>query len=137
MAARNQKPERGIFKRKGSNNDPDVKVLDFSYTSEVLAQLVVDAWGNNALKTKLLNHANQNSVQQELASRGVFLKHPVVLSEDEYNSGWQQDHDDEVVLVLPDEGRKTAAAGNNPTTGQPYTLLETAKLLMAVTPNGI
>ena len=65
------------------------------------------------------------------------LKQHSLLSEDEYNSGWQQDHDDEVVLVLPDEGRKTAAAGNNPTTGQPYTLLETAKLLMAVTPNGI
>ena len=81
-ATGNQKPERGIWKRKGNNNDPDVKVLDFSYTSEVLAQLVVDAWGSNALKQKLLNHDNQGAVQTELASRGVFLKHPVVLTED-------------------------------------------------------
>jgi hypothetical protein len=136
MGARNQKPERGIWKRRGNNNDPDVKVLDFSYTSEVLAQLVVDAWGSNPLKTKLLDHTNQGAVRDELASRGVFLKHPVVLTEAEYNSGWQQDDDDEVVLVLPNEGRKTPAAGND-STGHPYTLLETAKLLMAVTPNGI
>jgi hypothetical protein len=60
-----------------------------------------------------------------------------VLTETEYNTGWQQNDDDEVVLVLPDEGRKIAATGTNPSTGQAYTLLETAKLLMAVTPNGI
>jgi hypothetical protein len=130
MGHRNQKPERGIWKNKASINDPDVKVLDFSYTSDVLAQLVVDAWGSNQLKQKLLNHNNQTAVKQELASRGVFLNHPVVLTEDEYNTGWQQDHDDEVVLVLPDEARKAPASGG-------FTLVETAKLLMAVTPNGI
>ena len=133
MGHRNQKPERGIWKRRGSNNDPDVKVLDFSYTSEVLAKLVVDAWGDNTLKQKLLNHDDQGAVRDELASRGVFLRHPVVLTEAEYNSGWQQDDDDEVVLVLPNEARKTPATGGTP----PFTLLETAKLLMAVTPNGI
>lgn len=137
MAPRSQKPERGIWKKKGNINDPDVKVLDFSYTSDVLAQLVVDAWGSSSLKARLLNHGNQTAVQAELASRGVFLNHPVVLTETEYNTGWQQNDDDEVVLVLPDEGRKIAATGTNPSTGQAYTLLETAKLLMAVTPNGI
>jgi hypothetical protein len=132
MAHRNEKPERGIWKRRG-NNDPDVKVLDFSYTSDVLAKLVVDAWNDNALKQKLLNHDDQGAVRDELASRGVFLRHPVVLTEAEYNSGWQQDDDDEVVLVLPNEARKIPAAGGTP----PFTLIETAKLLMAVTPNGI
>ena len=130
MGHRNQKPERGIWKNKNDVNDPDVKVLDFSYTSDVLAQLVVDAWASNQLRQKLLNHGNQGAVQTELASRGVFLKHPVVLTEDEYENGWQQEHDDEVVLVLPDEARTIAASGA-------FNLLETAKLLMAVTPNGI
>jgi hypothetical protein len=130
MGQRNQKPERGIFKYKANVNDPDVKVLDFSYTSGALAQLVVDAWASNPLKAKLLNHSNQAAVKTELASRGVFLNHPVVLTEAEYNNGWQQEDDDEVVLVLPDEARTTAASGG-------FDLLETAKLLMAVTPNGI
>ena len=130
MGHRNQKPERGIFKKKADVNDPDVKVLDFSYTSEVLAQLVVDAWANSTLKQTLLDHTDQDAVRQELANRGVFLKHPVVLTEDEYEKGWQQENDDEVVLVLPNDKRKTAPSGS-------FNLLETAKLLMAVTPNGI
>jgi hypothetical protein len=112
MGHRNHKPERGIFKRKAAVADPDVKVLDFSYTSDVLAQLVVDAWASIPLKTKLLDHTDQTAVKAELASRGVFLNHPVVLTEDEYENGWQQEHDDEVVLVLPDEKRKTAPSGS-------------------------
>jgi uncharacterized protein with GYD domain len=130
MAPRTAKPERGIWKRKANVHDPDVKVLDFSYESTVMAQLVVDAWANAGLKTTLLDHTHQAAVRTELENRGIFLSHPVVLTEDEYNAGWQQDHDDEVVLVLPNDGRKTAASGG-------FTLLETAKLLMAVTPNGI
>jgi len=121
---------KGIWKLKNSISDPDEKVLDFSYTSDILAQLVVDAWASNGLWNKLTNHANQAAVRDELASRGVFLHHPVVLTEDEYNDGWQQEDDDEVVLVLPKPSRKIAATGA-------FTLLETAKLLMAVTPNGI
>jgi hypothetical protein len=130
MGRRIDKPEPGIFKCKANVADPDVKVLDFSYSSDVLAKLVVDAWADNALKTMLLDHANEAAVKAELASRGFFLNHPVVLTEDEYENGWEQEHDDEVVLVLPNEARKTAASGS-------FTLLETAKLLMAVTPNGI
>ena len=130
MARKTTKPERGIWK----HSDPDMKVVDFSYESDILAQLVVDAWASdgvaNGLKAKLLDHNHQNIVKQELANYGIFLNHPVVLTEDEYNNGWQQDHDNEVVLVLPNDGRKTAASGG-------HTLLETAKLLMAVTPNGI
>src|SRR5262245_42596546 len=111
MAPRSQKPERGIWKKKANINDPDVKVLDFSYTSDILAQLVVDALASPALKAKLLNHDNQAAVQAELASRGVILDHTDVLSETEYNTGWQQNDEDEVVVVLPDDGRKIAASG--------------------------
>ena len=130
MARRTTKPERGIWKRKANVNDPDVKVADFSYESDILAQLVVDAWGSNPLKQKLTNHNNQPDVRDELASRGIFLSNPVVLTEDEYNDGWQMEDDDEVVLVLPNATRKIAPQGM-------FTLLETAKLLMAITPNGI
>jgi hypothetical protein len=41
----------GIWK----HSDPDVKVLDFSYESDVMAQLVVDAWSDNTLKTTSRN----------------------------------------------------------------------------------
>src|SRR5262245_11759381 len=115
--------QRGIWK----HDDPSMKVVDFSYESDILAQLVVDAWATPNLKRTLLDHSNQNNVRQELANRGIFLSHPVVLTEEEYEIGWQQDHEDEVVLVLPNDTRKHGGAN----------LLETAKLLMAVTPNGI
>jgi hypothetical protein len=132
--AKKPQPARGIWKHKHNPHDPDVKVVDFSYESDLLANLVIEAWQSdgdpNGLKAKLLDHAHQNIVQQELANRGIFLSHPVVLTEGEYDQGWEQDNDDEVVLVLPNDGRKTAPVGA-------WTLLETAKLLMAVTPNGI
>ena len=130
MGKRTTKPERGIWKRKNDVKDPDVRVADFSYESDTLAILIVDAWNNPALKAKLLNHNNQPAVRDELKSRGIFLSHPVVLTEDEYNDGWQQEDEDEVVLVLPNDGRKVAADGA-------FTLIDTAKLLMAITPNGI
>jgi hypothetical protein len=57
MAPKTTKPDRGIWK----HSDPDVKVLDFSYESDVMAQLVVDAWSNNTLKTTLLDHTNQRA----------------------------------------------------------------------------
>jgi hypothetical protein len=130
MAPRTPTPGRGIWKRKANVNDPDVKVVDFSYQSDLLANLIIEVWNTPALKATLLNHANPNNVQTALADRGIFLTHPVVLTEAEYNAGWQQEHDDEVVLVLPNDTRKTAPTGG-------HTLLETAKLLMAITPNGI
>jgi hypothetical protein len=48
-----------------------------------------------------------------------------VITEDEYDDGWDQDDPDQVVFVLPNLSRQS---GN---------LLETAKLLMACVPNGI
>ena len=72
MGHRNQKPQRGIWKNKGSIDDPDVKVLDFSYTSDVLAQLVVDAWATPALKQKLLNQTIKRSSKQSWRTGGSF-----------------------------------------------------------------
>lgn len=131
MGHRPQRGERGIWKHKSNPNDPDLKVADFSYQNPALAQMIIDAWNDpNGLGGRLIDHAHPDNAKQELANRGIYLNHPVVLTEDEYNNGWQMEHDDEVAFVLPDASRKTAAPA-----GQ--TLLETAKLLMACVPNGI
>jgi hypothetical protein len=63
------------------------------------------------------------------------LDHPIVVTENEYEAGFNLADaglpaDQGLVFVLP---RKTRAT----TTIPPKPLLETAKMLMAVTPNGI
>jgi hypothetical protein len=117
------------------------KVADFSYESEALAQLIVDMW--TGLHPDLLKAPNVNNYTQRAANaktafeaRGIYLKQPIVVTEDEYENGFSLADagltvDTGVVLVLPRDKRVTGAT----TTGAP--LLETAKMLMAVTPNGI
>jgi hypothetical protein len=51
-----------------------------------------------------------------------------VISEEEYNAGYTRSHDGQIVFVLPNHDG-TCPPGAN--------LLDTAKLLMAATPNGI
>jgi hypothetical protein len=133
MAPKPTKAERGIWKNKRAMSDPDVKVADFSYQNPKLAQLIVDAWndpGPGGLAARLTDHNHQNIVKGLLDARDVSLIHPVVLTEDEYNAGWQMDNDDEVVFVLPNSTRADLGAS-------PAKLLETAKMLMACVPNGI
>jgi hypothetical protein len=60
----------------------------------------------------------------------LHLTNPIVITEEEYDAGWQMDEDDEVVFVLPNVGPANTGAGA-------ANLLDTAKLLMAVTPHGI
>ena len=116
-----------------SRRDPDPKgpdrVVDFTYNSEALARMIVDAWVNKDFRTKLLKKENAKAC---LAERGLYLENPVVISEVDYFKHHTQDDDNEIVFVLPDERRVAAARAP----GQ-VDLLETAKLLMAITPNGI
>ena len=117
------------FERKlaGREPDPVEKVADFSYQSDELAQMIVDAWTSEEFKEKLLDKRNAKDL---LAERGIFLSSPHVITEDEYNKGHQCDDPNEVVFVLPNKPRiGTPGEGGN--------LLETAKLLMACVPNGI
>jgi hypothetical protein len=104
---------------------PD-RVADFSYTSDALAQMIVEAWVDDDFKNRLLIKANAKPL---LAERGLFLENPVVITEDAYNRNYRQDNDNEIVFVLPDVNRVSLEAGQN--------LLETARFLMAITPNGI
>ncbi|HUL88545.1 MAG TPA: hypothetical protein VLU23_10230 [Pseudolabrys sp.] len=125
--------QRGIWKPKATTDDPDVKVADFSYQSDKLAEIITLAWINNGNYAGQLTDHTTNFAKTELENRaGIKLKNPVVLTEDEYNDGWQMVGDDEVIFVLPDVSRvkKTAADTS-------ASLLETAKMLMACVPNGI
>jgi hypothetical protein len=118
----------GIWKKKKKKTDPDIKVADFSYQNDLLAEMITKAWSTPGYADKLTNHATKFA-RSELRSRGINLTRAVVLTEAEYNSGWEMRHADEVVFVLPNKSR-----ARNVPAGQ---LLETAKLLMACVPNGI
>ena len=104
------------------------RVADFSYQNETLAQMIVFAWSDQTFRNQLLNDPQQ--AKQALADRGIYLKAPYVITEDQYYNGFDLPDPEGVVFVLPNPPRTS-----NPPSGQ--TLLETAKLLMACTPNGI
>jgi hypothetical protein len=117
---------KGIFKDTAQKD----QVADFSYApNDALAQMIVDAWVNKDFKKLLLDPANAKAV---FATRGFYwngtTKEPVVISEDDYNAGFVRKHDGQIVFVLPNHDG-TCPPGDN--------LLDTAKLLMAATPNGI
>jgi hypothetical protein len=116
----------GVFRDQAQTD----QVADFSYApNDSLAQLIVDAWVDPDFKKLLLNHANAKAL---FATRGFYWngtsKKPVVITEDDYNGGYTRRHEHELVFVLPNHD------GTCPP-GQ--TLLDTARLLMASTPNGI
>lgn len=140
MAPHGNPAGRGIFKHKpGSNagNKADVKVADFSYQNDELAALIAKAWTNAGFRDGLVGDATPNlpiaqrianaqSALQGLPIHPISLASPIVITEDEYNDGWELDDDDTVVFVLPNASRQS---GTN--------LVETAKMLMACVPNGI
>jgi hypothetical protein len=69
--------------------------------------------------------ANAQTALQNLPLYPISLASPIVITEDEYDAGWEADDDNQIVFVLPNRARQVGD------------LLENAKLLMAVTPNGI
>ena len=66
---------------------------------------------------------------------GMDLRRAVVITEAEHDDDYTMQTDDEVVFVLPNESPSNIAQPRPAPT--PAQLLETAKLLMACTPNGI
>jgi hypothetical protein len=121
--------------------DPYLPVPDFTYSSDCLAQVIVDAWDDKKYRDALLaREADGITVTPGAAklatdsvnSCGFNLERAVVISEKEYYDGYTipATHPDEIVFVLPDLDRVRL----HPTS---HSLLETAKLLMATTPNGI
>ena len=135
-------PDRGVWKHKRPGmHDPDVKLADFSYQNDDIAkEIIVKAWGDLFSSPRCWeikhqdtattsgdycpHHCRRNGASA-LPIKPVTLKSAIVLTEAEYDDGWDSDDPDQVVFVLPNRSRAT---GN---------LLETAKMLMACVPNGI
>ena len=132
---------RGIWKHKAGSsgaNPANVKVADVSYQNDELAALIVRAWNDqpagfrNSLLvgTPLQRMTAAQAALQGLPIHPIGLASPIVITEDEYETGFSLANAglsvaDGVVFVVPRDTRPT-------TTGGPP-LLETAKMLMAIT----
>jgi hypothetical protein len=126
----------GIFKDAAKTQG--VAILSFA-PNDSLAQMIVDAWVDDDFRKQLMQRKSdgsgnatdlaKESARTTLAARGIYLKSTVVITEDEYDNGYTLDDADEVAFVLPKPTRVTPRPGQS--------LLETARLLMAATPNGI
>jgi hypothetical protein len=144
MAVLRRRTEAEITRERELTGEPHpdqfLPVPDFTYSFECLAQMIVDVWQDSNYYDALITDRDAEGLPTEAATKlatdsvnscGFNLQRAVVISEDEYYAGYTVDQDDpEIVFVLPNLNRVRL----NPT-GR--TLLETAKLLMATTPNGI
>lgn len=111
----------------------------FAYgPNDGLAQIIVDAWSHPNFQSLLLDRDKTNpkiptaaAVQAAtlaVNAAGFNLTRAVVISESEHDNDYEMVEDNEVVFVLPN-GNRVFPSGRS--------LLDTAKLLMACTPNGI
>jgi hypothetical protein len=120
-----------------ANSTRDVTVPSFSYPpTSGLAQVIVDVWANaghildrnnNGVPTQA---AVMEATQKIQTTAGLDLQRVVIITEQEHDDDYTMQADNEIVFVLPDKNRVT-----NPVSA-PH-LLDTVKLLMACTPNGI
>lgn len=134
-----------VKKKRHRDGEQDELVAQpsFSYPATTeLATVVLDAWSNKVFQGKPLRDSlldrkpntgepSQDALdtaRERLKIAKIDLVRPVVISEQEHDDGWVSEDPKEVVFVLPDRERRDAGGAN---------LLETAKLLMACTPNGI
>jgi hypothetical protein len=137
----------------------DVTVPTFSYQNDRLAELIVAAWANQKfdfgggvsgphLQDALLDRDKtqpqpyppttkaRNTAREAVNFfANMDLKSVVVITEEEHDNEYMTTDVDELTLVLPRDSRLAGGA----ISGAPYApdLLETAKLLMSCTPNGI
>jgi hypothetical protein len=131
----------GIKKKKGG---VEITVPEFAMPPDAvpgIAQVIVDAWNGVASLDKILQRettgankgmatqiaVNQATAAINAAAPNFNLKRAVIITEDEHDNGYTMETPDDVVFVLPNKSRLGAGAN----------LLNTAKLLMACTPNGI
>jgi hypothetical protein len=128
-AARKTRDNKALDDEKDLTHKKDAdweRVADFSYApSDALVKMITDAWADPTFKAKLLDPAQAPGLFQ---ARGFYLQRPVVITEEVYHSHYYMTYPDETVFVLPQDPAAYPAGTN---------LTETAKLLMACTPNGI
>ena len=132
----------GIKKKKGAD---EMTVPEFAMPPDAvpgIAQVIVDIWKNKAGLDKIFDRnptgankgmATQAAVDQatvaiNAAAPNFNLQRAVIITEDEHDAGYTMQTENDVVFVLPRPGRANLTGTN---------LLNTAKLLMACTPNGI
>jgi hypothetical protein len=133
----------GIKKKK---NNLEMTVPEFAMPPDAVpgtAQVIVNIWTGQPGLDKIMDRvqsgpqkgvATQEAVDQataaiNAAAPGFNLNRCVIIKEDEHDAGYTMEFEDDVVFVLPRKSRLKPPATAN--------LLETAKLLMACTPNGI
>jgi hypothetical protein len=127
----------GIKKRVHDKARPgqskDVTIPAFGYEpTDGLAQVILDAWSNPGSLLQRDNQGNPtqaavNEATAKINNAGFDLKRAVIITEEEHDNDYTMQDPDEVVFVLPNKSRAVPATH----------LLQTAKLLMACTPNGI
>jgi hypothetical protein len=115
----------------------DITQPTLSYPDTDLPQVIVAVWvqpGNILQRKSGTSIPTQQAVDEatDLINRetGMALKRAVIITEEEHDNHYTMQDDDEVVFVLPNPSRIAANANRKQ-------LLESAKLLMACTPNGI
>ena len=133
----------GIKKPKGSSDD--MTVPEFSMPPDAvpgIAQVIVNIWTGVVGLDKIMDRydsgpkrgmATDDAVTQataaiNAAAPGFNLKRCVIIKESEHDDGYTMEEPNHVVFVLPDSDRVVLTGAN---------LLNSAKLLMACTPNGI
>ena len=134
----------GIKKNKGSD---DMTVPEFAMPPDAvpgIAQVIVNKWTGDPSLANILDRdtaagsptkgmATGTAVQQatdainKAAPHYNFLR-CVIISEKEHDEGYTMENENDLVFVLPNQGRINPAGAD---------LLSSAKLLMACTPNGI
>jgi len=133
--------------RKKKNND-ELTVPEFAMPPDAvpgIAQVIVDIWQQtkpnlDKIVTERVNGpagpvAGPNAITQ--ATNAINAAYPTfklaqveIITEDEHDNGYRTDNENAVVLVLPNKERVKD-------TNDSGSLLNSAKLLMACTPNGI
>jgi hypothetical protein len=121
-------------KRPRSNVALEETVPAFSYNPDKLAPVIVSLWTDpkETLKRDAKGNPTTNALRDakvviNTTATGLDLVCPVIITEEEHDNDYTMQDENEVVFVLPRRERAGTSAN----------LLETAKLLMACTPNGI
>ena len=130
----------GAGPRTAAGDPTDATVPTFSFApNDGLAELIVQAWTIQDFHDLLLDRdgakkptaAAVKAATDAVNAAGFNLKRAVVISEKEHDADYKMQDPAEVVFVLPDRDR----LGTSFVPGE--SLLDTARLLMTCTPNGI
>jgi hypothetical protein len=139
--AQSKKPAAGISRKK--KNGDDLTVPEFAMPPDAvpgIAQVIVDIWQQTKPNLdKITERANGVATATAItqATNAINAAYPTfklaqveIITEDEHDNGYRTDNENAVVLVLPNKERVKD-------TNDSGSLLNSAKLLMACTPNGI